>query len=497
MATEEKQSLENHLVIERKIINLMLSHRDVIEEMLDSGFSPDFFDNDHQKIVQAIYDEYLSSGGKRLLTRDNFRSKLIALGIKGDVVPFLAVWSKCFLLSVKTDDLGYLKNKFREIYLSRKVDIYLQEYTKELKKTGYNIATQALVDNLNTALTLSETRRSVFASLEELRDEFVKEIEDTRANPGSIVKCGIDEIDDVISTGFKPQHLTLFVGDVGGYKTGTMINVALGIYEKGHSVLFIPLEMGRIDLEKRIIANKASISLEKLNKPYLLTDEEIQKIKGCEVWNESKYHAKFSILDAADRTSVTKLKLEVEKRAFTFKPAVVVIDYVANLEPDVRFGSRNDLEIGEILKSLRFLGKKYGFHIISAAQMGRAAIRALKEKGTDSASGLPDSTSIRGSHEYAADADTIFALMKVPDEPDKLKIYTVKARHGPSGHTQELQVHPAFCRIISTKSSFSQLITTEANLLSEPPKLKTVEFNSLADMDPYVPTDDEIANLGL
>jgi len=45
----------------------------------------------------------------------------------------------------------------------------------------------------------------------------------------------------------------------------------------------------------------------------------------------------------------------------------------------------------------------------------------------------------------------VFGMTGVPGEDDKLKMYTIKARHGPMGQTQELRVDAAHCLIASTK----------------------------------------------
>lgn len=465
----DKPPVEQHIAVEQKIIHLMLQHRDVVEEMIDAGYSADFFSSSHHRLIEAIYDEFLTSNGKRVLTRNSYKQILLKSGIKGDIFTYLTVFDKCFLQAYATyDDLGQLKIAFRESYIARKVDTCLQSFVKDIKKTGWYSAACGLVDGMQDTLSMVETRRAVFASVNDMQSEYIQNLEFTRANPGTIVKCGIEEIDNAVNVGFKPQHLTLFVADVASHKTNLMLNVGMNLADREHNVLFIPLEMNRLDLLNRMVARKCKIHFSRLARPDCLSETELKEIKEAKMWANKHFY----ILDADERTSVSKLKREIEKHAFVFKPAVVIIDYIANLEPDVRFGGRNDLEIGEILKSLRFLGKKYGFHIISAAQMGRSAIRTLKEKGLDNSNAAPDSTSIRGSHEYSADADTIFTLMKVPDEDDKLKIYTLKARSGPSGHMQTLHVQPEFCFIEGESATYNLAKATDVdNLLMEPPNI--------------------------
>lgn len=282
------------------------------------------------------------------------------------------------------------------------------------------------------------------------------------------------------------------------HNTNMMLNISLALYDRGHSVLFIPLEMSRVDLMGRVIANRAKINFNKLACPEMLNEEEWSRIKECQIWEEHQH--RFCILDADERTSVGRLQQEIEKRSLAFKPDVVIIDYIANLKPDRRFGDRNDLEIGEILKSLRFMGKKYGFHVISAAQMGRQALKSLK----DDATGVPDSTSIRGSHEYSADSDTIFGLMKVKDEPDKIKLAVIKARHGPSGGpTKNLHVQPEYCMISSmqnmnsiTSSSVEDVFDLEGDLNEPVDKIAATQHPKITFANTNFDDIDDIGDLG-
>lgn len=491
---------------EQKIIHLMLRYKSVIEEMIDDGLGVELFDDVHKTIVDHIYKVYLGSDNRRLMKRETYRQILAESGFK-DILREMEIYAKCSLkASAQEDEIEYLKKRLIENFVSRQSNRHVKQFTEDVKKKGYMQASRNLADNLEAALSLVETRRSTFTSLDAMESEYFETIESERANPHSRVRTGYEEIDESICVGLRPMHLTLFVADVGGHKTNMMLNVALSIYERGHSVLFIPLEMTRIDLMNRVLANKANIHYSKIANPELLSDEEMNRMRECTIWNPEN-QARFCILDADERTSVSSLQREIEKRAFAFKPDVVIIDYIGIVQPDVRFGQRNDIEIGEILKSLRFLGKKYEFHIVSAAQMNRQAIKSLRE-GKESAL---DSTSIHGSHQYSADSDTIFALQKYKDEPNRLSITAIKARHGPMGIKRELNVDPAHCRITSTSNTqglsdydggllddnLNEPVSDIASALNSDVSLDFETWDDIADVKPEVNQDDEFEGLGL
>lgn len=445
--------LKQQIDIERKLIHLMLKDRQAIDEILDEGYGTDFFIKRHRFLVESIYQEYIDSGQLRLLNREAFRQKLLDNNVN-NIIDSMQVYDKCYLqVFAETDDLGHLKKSFVEGFIGQQTIELLKKYNENTKKNGYLGAARTLVDHLQQLVSVTEIRQTVFAPMYDIKDEYLQQLDYRKKNADAVIRCGIPEIDDGIGVGFGPQQLTLFVADVGGHKTNMMLNIAINLYNRGYNVLFIPLEMDRLMLTNRIMANITGIDFHKFFHPNLITDIEQKKIKEASIWLKKDH--KFCILDADERTSVSRLKFEIENRAKYFKPAVVIIDYIANLQPDIRYGSRNDLEIGDILKSLRFLGKKYRFHIISAAQMNRAAIKALRE-GKE---GVIDSTAVHGSHQYSADSDTVFALMPNLNETDRIKLLTIKARYGPKGASKELQVDAQHCRITSTENTMENAPT--------------------------------------
>ena len=439
-----EKSPEYYLEIEQKVIHLMLSHLSAVAELLEGGYGPDFFDANHRVLVQAIFAEYDESSHKRKLSRETYRQRLLDQGQKGNTIIALGIFDQCFLgVDASLNDLGSLTKQLIEAFIARKSQRYMQEFVDSCRDNSFLTSAQEFVAKMQAALNITETRRSVYASGAELKSEYLKLLRNQRDNAELTIRCGIPEIDNPMNVGFKPQHLTLFVADVGGHKTNMMINVALNLADRGHGVLFIPLEMNRFDLMNRMIANRTGVELDLLARPENMSDQDFDKIDNDEMWNKSQKN--LHILDADERTSVSTLKSEIEHKAAEFKPRIVIVDYVDNLECDVRYGQRH-IEIGEMLKSLRFMGKKYNFHTISAAQMGRAAIKALRDGNEDAV----DSTAIHGSHQYSADSDNIFILMKIPNESDRMKVLCLKARHGMSGRMAELRVDPKRALISST-----------------------------------------------
>lgn len=276
-----------------------------------------------------------------------------------------------------------------------------------------------------------------------------------------------DKITEIESSGLHetyniemPGHHNFVANHFITHNSNMMINVALNIFDKHDSnVLFVSLEMPKEDVINRIIANRVGIPFYKLAIPSRMTDEEVQKIESSRIWDDMKH--KFAILDTTDRVSPNQLDSVIQDKILYFKPSVIFIDYVAIMKGDRDWSRQSSIpqymEVGEILKNLRFMGKKYGFHIVSAAQMNRSTLNRMRAEGP---SATPDSTALRGSHDYSADAENIFALLKNEGEPDKLGLFTIKSRGGASGQVQSLRVDPAYCRI-SSESAREVLVNSD------------------------------------
>jgi len=237
-----------------------------------------------------------------------------------------------------------------------------------------------------------------------------------------------------------------FVGNnIITHNSSMMMNVALNIWktQKNGKVLIVPLEMPREKWFQKMVSRETRIPFEKIEHPQQLQKEDWEKIE--KEGENIKAHDQFYIMESAERIPVSFLRREIEAHIDIFKPDVVVVDYIANLIPEAGSNNaRNDLQIGEMLKDLRQMGKpgmgihENGFAVISGAQIGREGLKRFRKTGAIKGSFY--SEDLRGSQEYAADADNIFGQMKDPNNNGRLHCYVIKTRYGtgifPNGSTK-------------------------------------------------------------
>jgi DnaB-like helicase C terminal domain len=431
--TDNKTRIE----IERDFISLLLKHKVLVDEWVSDGPDSQYFDEIHHPILHSIE---FAARGNSLLTRrafiDNLRNgPLSKLDIGAQEGQFNVISSN--VSNVKKDDFVHLRNRIRESYILRNIASYVDGYRQNIKDKGGIFSAQKLSSQINALVSGSDVnKQAIYQDVCDYAPEYILELE-AKAARGSVdvVSCGIREIDSSMVVGFAPGTLTLFCGDVGSYKSTIMMNVGIDVWKlKEKNVLIVPLEMPREKWFQKMYSRETGIPFTRLETPSLLTEAEKKKIDETHKQWQSWSH-RFYIMETPERITVSYLRREIEKHIEIFKPDLIVVDYIANLLPEQRNQSeRDDLKIGQMLKDLRQMGKpgagvhKSGFGIVSGAQIGREGLKRVRKVGATKTGFY--SEDLRGSHEYAADSDNIFAQMKDPNNADRLHFYILKTRYG-------------------------------------------------------------------
>ena len=259
-----------------------------------------------------------------------------------------------------------------------------------------------------------------------------------------------------------PNDHNFVCNNIVTHNSTMMLNVAMNAWLKSKkNVLFVPLEMPRRFIEHKMVSRESRIPFENVSNPKSLNGKQIENITGIRINKWPNEHGRFFIMDSMEgRTKVSTIKQQIKQHIEIFKPDVVVIDYIANLEADSK-KDRADIEIGDMLKELFHMGKEgvlheKGFGVVSGAQIGRSALKRVRAQPGDRMQF--HSEDVRGAHDYSADATTIFALFPDPQQPsEKLWVFVVKSRYGrktfPDGSLKaQLDVRPDLSLITSASS---------------------------------------------
>jgi len=249
----------------------------------------------------------------------------------------------------------------------------------------------------------------------------------------SVEGIGLDDVYDICM----PDNHNFVVDNFITHNSTLMLNVGIGVWERANNVLFVPLEMPKKQMYIKLLARQLFIDSIRLQTPKVLTDEEITKIGEYTAKLEEPMDNHFYIMETYDRIPVSDIRREIEKHIDVFKPRLVVVDYIANLIPEGEtYYNRNRNEasqIGDMLKALRAMGRPKaihddGFAVVSGAQLGRPALQRIRKQSMDKV--IFNSEDVRGSHEYSADADYMYAQLIDEAQPDSRLIFqAIKTRY--------------------------------------------------------------------
>lgn len=427
---------------QEEFINILLNNKDKAVAWAEKGPDKKFFEDQYGYVLGAIkFAAYQNS----VLTKKMFL-KFIGSNIsdKRQVAAQENLFDRIFFLYVKPEDYNVLKDSIVENHINKETVKNIENWHKEVKgKTNKVSALKKLINNLGDLYaTSSDTslKQVIFESISDYAPKaqvLLEEKKEADDSKDETIKTGIAEVDHSMVVGIAPGTLTLFGADVGHFKTTLMLNVALNIWEQGHNVLFVPLEMPRELLYWKIMSRQAQVPFDHLLKPkQFLTQEDWVKIKDTTVKIKGHNGSSFYIMEKLDgHTTVSDILRQIERHVDIFQPKAIVVDYVGILAPDPHMrNERDDVKIGLMLKSLRQAGKvgaltEKGFGIISGVQIGREALKRIRRLGVNKTSF--HSEDLRGSHDYSADADNIFAQMKDPAQPNnRLLLFHLKTRYG-------------------------------------------------------------------
>lgn len=436
-----------------KLLYLACQSKDNVDKIMLSIKEPDalFVEQSHKAILRACI--WCRDKDKSItLEQFEYFCKFIESYNPQKMSVMAAEFSAIQMVSgVQSQDLDVLIEECKNFFYFRFLKHELDEIKND-KSPNFHNKLYKLNENISKCLSINASSNFDFHDTSENFSPFIENLKSIAKSPEKRIVCGIKEIDDCMVVGFRPGTLTLTVADVGGGKSTMMLNIAYNLYKKGYNVLFLPLEMPWEEIYKKFLSRETLIEFEKFARPELMTDRDWEVLeKKCKEIESLKQRLMWG--DISSRPTVSEIKSAVESKLHYFKPDVVVIDYIANIKPDSRVD--NWLAIGDILKDLRAFGKQYGFAILSAAQMTRDGIKKLKNDKDQTKS--PGSEDLRGSHEYSADADNIFAQSPCQEEPNrKMLLYCIKARYGKKTFDGKnyaiLDFYPEFSKIESSTS---------------------------------------------
>ncbi len=235
---------------------------------------------------------------------------------------------------------------------------------------------------------------NIYQSIEETMDYMQKLQLDRQSGKQTAITTGLKELDKELNGGWKAPDLIVLGGRPSMGKTQFAVHFSKYAALDDGSVLFISIEMTKIQLILRMLTENSGIDFYKIktgqlnNEEWMLVDLMIKDILKLNLHIADNYNIRY----------LQNIKSMARKMARKNNLKFIIIDYLQLIKTNQKFGTR-DLEVGYITGELKNLCKELNVPIILLAQLNRP-VKGQKV-------GSPKLEDLRESGNIEQDADIV------------------------------------------------------------------------------------------
>jgi len=427
MAEKRAKMLPNDLEAEQSLLGCLFISQDACADIFPMLNAKDFYSIAHQKIYQAMVDNYLKDIAIDYVTVSK------VLDTKGEL-------EEVGGLGYITDLTNYVPSaaNFKHYADIIKNDSVLRQVIEASQKVINEAfesadASAVLASAEKTIFDIGQTRRTndlehIKKGIGEAIDLMEKVSIDPNCNMG--VKVGFPVLDKM-TNGFKPGELIIIAARPGIGKTTLAVNFAINAALKyGKSVAMFDLEMSNLQVAQRFMCATGRIPMDYVK----------GGTKDQTAWAtlfETKKILEDSNIYIDDTTTITPAEILSKCRKLKAQHGLdmVIIDYLQLMkaEKQSKDGNRQQ-EVADLTRSIKLAARELGVPILLLSQLNRES-----EKRSDKTPQLSD---LRESGSIEQDADIVmfiadFASEDVQDSNDDAIDYTLviaKHRNGMRGN---------------------------------------------------------------
>jgi replicative DNA helicase len=291
---------------------------------------------------------------------------------------------------------------------------------------------------------LEVTERGItrgFASIPEIVRDSFGNIDNLYKEGREVTGLATHFIDfDRMTSGLQASELIIIAARPSMGKTAWAINIAQNAAVQGGKVVAIfSLEMSKESLLRRMLASQALVDSQKIQKGFLLREDQQKLTHALEQLAESKM-----FIDDTPGISLTEMRAKARRlRQMNGALDLIVVDYLqlmtaSSVGPGAKRYENRTQEVSAISRGLKALAKELSVPVIALSQLSRAS----EQRGGDKKPMLSD---LRESGSIEQDADVVAFIHREayynrdengqpdPDTENKAEIIIAKQRNGPTG----------------------------------------------------------------
>jgi replicative DNA helicase len=415
------------------LLGKALNSINVVNDLMDSLESKNFFSDKHRAIFDCMRDLYLKDHAIEVASVADLMKKNYP---KHHEVDYLLQLAQAGWGSEETSyHLEHVKESFK---LRSMVEIFHANMNSCLEKDN---SSEAVYEDLQANLDklLNSDKNDNYQSLEEVfgsgwgKEDFSfmeyveKQQERFQSGETDIIKgfrTGFDQLDQALS-GLNDGHFIIIAASSGVGKTTMTANLVMRMLNLDLEVGFFSLEMTPTEFATKLIGIHTFIDDRRIDSGRV-TPDEYQRLLEAENFLKKKK----LFIEPNGNPRISQIEARARRMVESNGVKILFIDYFGKIIPDGKSGSRQE-GMQQVSQRLCAIAKKLKIPIVCLCQLNRDF-----QKDQTGKKRAPRKSDLRESGQLEADAHSIMILNKPDkidpyDKPGILEVYLVKNRFGP------------------------------------------------------------------
>jgi len=420
----------HNLEAEESLLGAMLLSRDAISAATEVGVDiADFYKPAHANIYDAVMSLYGQGEPVDPVTvADELR--------RADLLDGLGGRQALLRLQAQTPasaNASHYARIVNELALLRR----LIAVAGEISEMGYDDSGE-VAETLDRAesLVFEVAERRVSDSMTGVSDalqDTLDQLEALYGSDGEItgVETGYVDLDSML-LGLQPSNLLVVAARPGCGKTAFALGAAANVAMSARRpVMFFSMEMGTLELTKRLLSGESRVELRKLQTGKIREDEWTRLSHAVGRLAETPL-----LIDDNPHCTVMEMRAKARRTKARYGDlGLVVLDYLQLMSPSTtRRADNRQVEVADISRGLKILARELDCPVIALSQLNRQL-----EYRQDKRPMLAD---LRESGSLEQDADVVVFLYRdeiynpESDQRGTAEIIVAKHRNGPTGVTR-------------------------------------------------------------
>jgi replicative DNA helicase len=426
----------HNLEAEESLLGAMLLSRDAISAATEARVEPsDFYKQAHSHVYEAIMALYGAGEPADPVTVADELRRSDLLDAMGGRTALLRLQGE----TPASANAGHYAKIVGELALLRK----LIGVAGNIAEMGYD-ASEDVTETLDRAesLVFEVAERRVSDSMIEIRvalNATLDHLEARYGDPSDMVgsPTGFPDLDRLLF-GLQASTLVVLAARPGMGKTSLALALARHVARDARRpVLFFSMEMGTLELTKRLLAMEGRVDASKLWTANLNQGDWDSLSRAVGRLAETPLY-----IDDNPHCTVMEMRAKARRMKARYGDlGLVLVDYVQLMTPSTTRRMENrQVEVAEISRGLKILARELDCPVVALSQLNRQV-----EYRQDKRPMLAD---LRESGGLEQDADVVMFIYRdeiydpESDDRGKAEIIVAKHRNGPTGRV-ELAFHPS------------------------------------------------------